>query len=291
MTNNFSDSARLSDGAQSASQADSAGLINTISYAEQLAHNRNEREKGSTEISGLALANFDGKSINFAPAKVADDAGTPQARQQAIVEVDKPFDLGVPKDKLPPLGKTLAADPKMQERVFALSGEPAGEPTVYNGVAADGARVNGMHQMIGKYGVQRFNETLDKLAQIGGGKVDTYAHDLRVHFGEGGAQLNGKLRQLSTLMEPGRIEQAAEVANLLKNDGYEKRLSLAQMTDPRLMDLLKNSPAERKALIEFEHSTKTSLAALNFIRENPDALKLKPSETLDAFKRWSAKRK
>lgn len=289
MTNTFTENARVNDGVERAPHGDSTGLINAISFSDQLSHHRNEHAQGTTELPGLSLASFDGKSINFEPAS---DARKPQIKDQhsAIVEVDKPFDLGVPSDKVPHLGRTFQSDPELADGVFALSGEPAGEPTVYGGSAADSARVKGMQQMMGKYGVERFKETLDKLGEIGG-KPEFYAYELRIGPGEGGAQLNAKLRQLSNLMEPGRVEQAVEVAKLLRNDGFEKKLSLQQMNDPKLMELLKANPAERKALIEFEHSTKKSLAALKFVRENPDALKMKPTETLDAFKRWSAKRK
>lgn len=204
-----------------------------------------------------------------------------------LAKLSRPFDLGVPNNKMPDLAKEFEKDPEFQKRFDRMAGyeRAGGEPSV-GMFAPDGLRTDAMRQMMGKYGVERFKQVLEGLDKSTPGKK-YFGNELIANTDDSMADFNKKLIKLEHLMKPGQIERMVEVSTKLQADGFNKQLPMSTMQNEKLVKALQENPAEPKAYIEMEKVNGSQYG--RWAKETPESKTNLPSQNLESFKKWKEK--
>lgn len=223
-------------------------------------------------------------------SKVENDKGENNKGESSadLTRLNRPYDLGVPKNKLPDLAKEFEKDPELQKRFDRMAGyeRAGGEPTVGSMFAPDGLRTDAMRQMMGKYGVERFKQVLEGLDKASPDKK-YFGDELISNTGETLADFNRKLGKLEHLMKPGQIERMVDVSTKLQSEGFNKQLLMSTMQNEKLLKALQESPTERKAYIDMEKVNAGQYG--RWAKETPESKTNLPSQNFESFKKWKEK--
>lgn len=203
-------------------------------------------------------------------------------------KANKHYDLGVPTNKLPDLGKEFEKDPAFQKRFDRMAGydRAGGEPAVDGMFAPDGLRADAMRQMMGKYGTERFKQVLEGLDKVSPSK-SYFGHELNAKAGDKMADFNKNLGKLEQLMKPGQIERMVDIAGKLQADGFNKQFAMSNMSNEKLLKALKENPNERRAYVEMEKVNPGQYG--RWSKETPEHKTNLPTENLASFKKWKEK--
>lgn len=186
----------------------------------------------------------------------------------------------------------VKGDPEFQEyfREF-IGGGRAYEGSI-NGLSPSAFRREALKEMIEEHGLDRVKETFKVLEEVGGDK-GFYAHSLRASHGDGKEDIDRKMSHLDKLMEPGNLEAAQRLGQILKEEGFSKRPSLQELADPELVKLLIENEPERAAYKEFNSAPMGPMYGF-YKQHESDLAGLKPSEQLELYrkyeKRWMQER-
>lgn len=181
----------------------------------------------------------------------------------------------------------LARDSEFREHFKEyISGGGAYEAPI-DGLDPSALRRDALKGMIEKHGIDRLKETFEGLEEIGGSK-DFYSQSLHAGFGLRREDVERNMSYLDKLMEPGNIEAARRLGQILEKEGFSKNPSLEELANPEFVKMLTENEQERSAYKEFNNAPMGPV--MGFYDQNRDKLNgLKPSEQLAMYKEYEQK--
>jgi len=151
---------------------------------------------------------------------------------------------------------------------------------------------NSISGLVPEYGNERMDALVSEMQLLAGsGELRSYNFTFGAVFGNTPEQNQERIDRITSnlreFLEPGGVEQLAELRAQLKADGFRGSMDPLRW-DRRFVNMIATEPLERQAFIRMHNEGRESMAPANFVRDNPQYAmnNERPTEVWEAYQRW-----